>query len=447
MSTTLGNVRAYGEFDAEAAEARERVRTASRDSKRREAAEAKAQRERREFLRTHPDHALAEAVARRVVAKTVDDLAAKTLWAMNFVSCRVAARGCDPAVAVKPGEWNEKTEADYATGQAPGPVVDWSDSLSHFQRSLKWDRTRLGGSEKVEAYLHQRQERRRAVPNPKTRLDDAVHLYLGATTSKTIRALRTKYRAHRHGRSVDRGCAPRTMPEAINKWRQREIKREKKAGEWRRPGWSLDAKVVAPLPTYDSADDPHNAYLLGACYAASPYRAARDATIDGYRDDLMRAPRTKHLPEFPAPSHFYSGGTVLPSTGSLAKTEPGQCAPACAIGAGLRRDKAYGCSVADAVGSHVTPYTLSSSKSHYSSGAKHPVDGSLGPEEGSLHFRAVPASSWFRLPSEACRAFHGDSCFDLAKANAVHATRKDLKLEARPVPRKDVTKRRYFGYS
>ena len=124
----------------------------------------------------------------------------------------------------------------------------------------------------------------------------------------------------------------------------------------------------------------------------------------------------------------------------------GQPAPAKAAGAAWRRDRAYGCSVSDAVGSHVTPYTLHSSKSHFSSDAKHPVDGSLGPEEGSLHFKAVPASTWFRLPSEACRAFHGDGVFELVSANATHNTRRDLKFEARPVPRKDVTKRRYFGY-
>ena len=61
-------------------------------------------------------------------------------------------------------------------------------------------------------------------------------------------------------------------------------------------------------------------------------------------------------------------------------------------------------------------------------------------------FKAVPASTWFRLPSEACRAFHGDGVFELVSANATHNTRRDLKFEARPVPRKDVTKRRYFGY-
>ena len=87
----------------------------------------------------------------------------------------------------------------------------------------------------------------------------------------------------------------------------------------------------------------------------------------------------------------------------------------------------------------MTPYTLHSSNSHFSSDAKHPVDGSLGPEEGSLHFKAVPASTWFRLPSEACRAFHGDGVFELVSANATHNTRRDLKFEARPVPRKDVT--------
>ena len=144
----------------------------------------------------------------------------------------------------------------------------------------------------------------------------------------------------------------------------------------------------------------------------------------------MRVPRVQHLPQHPVSSHFYSGGTVLPSTGTLCKTEPGQCAPAKAAGAAWRRDRAYGCSVSDAVGSHVTPYTLHASKSHFSSDAKHPVDGSLGPEEGSLHFKAVPASTWFRLPSEACRAFHGDGVFELVSANATHNTRRDLKFDA-----------------
>ena len=457
---SLRDLKAYGDYDAAAAEEKERARTASRESKRRDEAAAKRasferEEKRQEALRrkqwreAHPEEVIAERIAKRVVRRVVADMAHKTTWSMNLVACRVASRGCDPPTPrAKPEDWDAKADgADYETGQSPKkPEVDWNSELSHFQRSLQWDRSRMGGSEKVEAYLQHRMERRKAVPNPKTRLDDAVHLYLGANTSKTIRALRTKYRTYRHGKEVDRGCAPQTMPEAIAKWRKAEVRREKKAGEWRKPEWSLDARSVAPLPTYDSADDKHNAYLLGACYAASPYQAARDATRSGYRDDLVRVPRVQHLPQHPVSSHFYSGGTVLPSTGTLCKTEPGQCAPAKAAGAAWRRDRAYGCSVSDAVGSHVTPYTLHSSRSHFSSDAKHPVDGSLGPEEGSLHFKAVPASTWFRLPSEACRAFHGDGVFELVSANATHNTRRDLKFEARPVPRKDVTKRRYFGY-
>ena len=126
-------------------------------------------------------------------------------------------------------------------------------------------------------------------------------------------------------------------------------KKGEKNGEWKKPEWSLDAKSVAPLPTYDSADDKHNAYLLGACYAASPYQAARDATRSGYRDDLVRVPRVQHLPQHPVSSHFYSGGTVLPSTGTLCKTEPGQCAPAKAAGAVALAGGSIGVSIEEVV--------------------------------------------------------------------------------------------------
>ena len=70
-------------------------------------------------------------------------------------------------------------------------------------------------------------------------------------------------------------------------------KREKKNGEWNETGGSLDARPVAPLPTYDSADDKRNAYLLGACYAASPYQG-EDATRSGYGDDLEEYRRVQH---------------------------------------------------------------------------------------------------------------------------------------------------------
>ena len=103
-----------------------------------------------------------------------------------------------------------------------------------------------------------------------------------------------------------------------------------------------------------------------------------------------------------------------------------------AAGAAWRRDRAYGCSVSDAVGSHVTPYTLHASKSHFSSDAKHPVDGSLGPEEGSPHPQGGARLDVVPPAVRACRAFHGDGVFELVSANATHNTRRDLKRRRGP---------------
>ena len=162
---------------------------------------------------------MAELIAQRVVRRAVTDMAHKTMWSMNLLCCRIASRGCDPPTPrAKPEDWDDKAEgADYETGQSPKkPEVDWNSELSHFQRSLQWDRSRMGGSEKVEAYMQHRMERRKAVPNPKTRLDDAVHLYLGANTSKTLelygRSIGVIDMGRRSIEGVSRKRCPRPSP-------------------------------------------------------------------------------------------------------------------------------------------------------------------------------------------------------------------------------------------
>ena len=101
--------------------------------------------------------------------------------------------------------------------------------------------------------------------------------------------------------------------------------------------------------------------------------------------------------------------------------------------------------MADVEGSRARAYRVAKSESDFNTGSKHPVDGSLGPEEGTLHWAAVPARTWFRLQSETARSFHGDGWIDIVRANSIHSNTLDLRTAAVPVPRHDPTKRRKYG--
>ena len=272
------------------------------------------------------------------------------------------------------------------------------------------------------------------MPNPKTRLDDAAHLYLGVPTSKTIIALRTKYRSYRHGREVDRGKAA-DHARVIAKWRRQEIRREKKAGEWKKPEWS-STPAVSVHSKYDSADDKHNAYLSELRRGvALPSRKGRHA--EGYRRPSRGASR-QHLPQHPVSSHFYSGGTVLPSTGTLRKTEPGARASKSSKAGRERARYVYGCSVSDAVGSHVTPHTLHASKSHFSSDAKHRST-LVGPR-AAVTYRRCPRR---RVPPAPRRAARFTVMGVLFRAKG-RTTRGATSVEAARAAGYDGTKRRWF---
>ena len=100
------------------------------------------------------------------------------------------------------------------------------------------------------------------MPNPKTRLDDAVHLYLGANTEDYWGLGRVQV-IDMGG--VDRGCAPQTMPEAIAKWRRQEIRREK--------GGRVEETRVVPsalAPLYRRMTPAISTMAFTGAFAASP---------------------------------------------------------------------------------------------------------------------------------------------------------------------------------
>ena len=107
--------------------------------------------------------------------------------------------------------------------------------------------------------------------------------------------------------------------------------------------------------------------------------------------------------------------------------------PGSARGAAKRRDRPYHSSVAHVEGKRSRVYHVADSKTTYNSGTLHPVDGSLGPEEGSLHWASIPARNWFKLQSEKTRSFHGDSWIEIVEANAIHSTTNDLAKENRAI--------------
>jgi hypothetical protein len=226
------------------------------------------------------------------------------------------------------------------------------------------------------------------------------------------------------------------VAEAVTLWKRAEGRRTPgPTAASRERNFRVDAGP-APLPSYEAARDPHCTYALGAAFAASPYKAAREATRPGYRDDFLRAPRVVHLPKWPAASHAYRDVPVMPGTRALPTSEPGGDATSAALSAGAaaRRDRAYDSSVADVDGERSRAYHLRDSLTHYNSGKCHPTGGSLGPEEGSLHWASVPARNWFKLQSEKVRSFHGDSWLEIVEANAVHRSTLDLRRENNPIP-------------
>ena len=138
---SLRDLKAYGEYDAEAAEERlELARTASRESKRREEAAAKeqpsAEKRRQEDLRRkqwredHPEEVMAARVAQRVVRRAVTDMAHKTMWSMNLLCCRVASRGCDPPTPRAKPVWDAKAEGSGLRDRtvAQESEVDWNSN-------------------------------------------------------------------------------------------------------------------------------------------------------------------------------------------------------------------------------------------------------------------------------------------------------------------------------
>lgn len=75
-----------------------------------------------------------------------------------------------------------------------------------------------------------------------------------------------------------------------------------------------------------------------------------------------------------------------------------------------RLDKAHGRSAADPDGARARACGLDRSATHYSSGAKHPVD--------ALRFASVRREVWYDMPSVASRSLQGDSWLDLVTAHA-----------------------------
>ena len=134
---------------------------------------------------------------------------------------------------------------------------------------------------------------------------------------------------------------------------------------------------------------------------------------------------------------------MLPSFSVSSCSEPGPDArhALTSAGAAARRDAAYGSSVAHAEGRRSRVYHVPLSRTDYNSGSLHPVRGSLGPEEGSLHWASVPARNWFKLQSEKTRSFHGDSWIEIVQANAIHATTRDLAVENRAISNPKLRKR------
>ena len=133
------------------------------------------------------------------------------------------------------------------------------------------------------------------------------------------------------------------------------------------------------------------AIYVGAATRPRRLRAARDATRSGEPAMTRRArARRVRRPARSTPYHliFTVAARCLPSTGTLCKTEPAQCAVSASSGARRGATESYGSRERAPSATRRRRYTPQ--KSHFSSDAKgHPVDGSLGPEEGSLHFKAV----------------------------------------------------------
>ncbi|KAH8096292.1 hypothetical protein JL720_3655 [Aureococcus anophagefferens] len=305
-------------------------------------------------------------------------------------------------------------------GTVGGDAGPWaSSSFGDTNASRRWTAA-LDWREAAPGVTSRRDEARMALPDGRTQLDPIVETYLGNNAARVVRAVRSRSRSRQHGRPLTGPMKPRTMAEAVAAWKRREARRAAPMTLAERETHWNGRTLGPPLPAYDAVGDAHCTYTLGVAFAASPYKAALEATRPGYRDDLLRAPRVYHRPKWPTATHAYKDDPVLPSFSVSSCSEPGPDArhALTSAGAAARRDAAYG-----------------------RPGSLHPVRGSLGPEEGSLHWASVPARNWFKLQSEKTRSFHGDSWIEIVQANAIHATTRDLAVENRAISNPKLRKR------
>jgi len=250
---------------------------------------------------------LAEAAAARVAARAtggvVADLVAGLRWRMEVTVSRVAAVGCSfrardasgellpPGEGGRPERWPTGPGApSYRTGATPRtPGADpWARGPSRWSRSLDWRpaasasasaaSSAAGGAllaaastaSPATAFQSEKAEVRASVPDGRTALDPIVEVYLGPTAARVVRAVRSRARARNAGRAPTGARAPRTVAEAVDRWRRAEARRGAPPDRAARErGWR-GAAGPAPLPSYDAPRDPHCTYALGTAFAASP---------------------------------------------------------------------------------------------------------------------------------------------------------------------------------
>ena len=409
------------------------------------------------------DEAALAAVCAAVARSAVEGACARVAYALQFrldmTVARVASLGvlfeAAPAEAGAlvasggeglgggGGRFGAVVPAGVAAGRdlaAPSGGSPWNDfaapggcgltSSARWRGALDW----RSASPACFEHMSEKEAAKHAVPDGRTVLDPIVECYLGGPAARVVRGVRSRCRSRNAGRPLTGPPKPRTMAEAVAKWQRDERRRRPPMTQAEREtNWTTRSSAVAPA--YDALRDKHCTYTLGTAFAASPYKAALEATRPGYRDDLLRAPRVRHNPKWPAPSHLYRDYTVLPLSTSFSTSEPGMDRrhALTSAGAAKRRDRTYHSSVAHVEGKRSRVYHVADSKTTYNSGTLHPVDGSLGPEEGSLHWASIPARNWFKLQSEKTRSFHGDSWIDIVEANAIHSTTNDLAKENRAI--------------
>lgn len=383
-------------------------------------------------------------VAARATRGVVDEAAGRLEFRLGMVAARVASLGVTfrfeaPAAAPAPSTALAVVEPSVAT-RDPWDRSSFGDTNAsrRWTAALDWREAAPGVT-----FASEKDEARMALPDGRTQLDPIVETYLGNNAARVVRAVRSRSRSRQHGRPLTGPMKPRTMAEAVAAWKRREARRAAPMTLAERETHWNGRTLGPPLPAYDAVGDAHCTYTLGVAFAASPYKAALEATRPGYRDDLLRAPRVYHRPKWPTATHAYKDDPVLPSFSVSSCSEPGPDArhALTSAGAAARRDAAYGSSVAHAEGRRSRVYHVPLSRTDYNSGSLHPVRGSLGPEEGSLHWASVPARNWFKLQSEKTRSFHGDSWIEIVQANAIHATTRDLAVENRAISNPKLRKR------